>query len=167
MGNEYFLTFRRANCGLRLPSGRGITAVFRGFFDDFLGLQRFCWESAENCWSPPHFQRKMRRGKLSQTPSHFSILVVAVDPSFFNNNQQIMREALFWRLRLGGVAGWLWAFPQADASEAALVALPTLPAPYLMALLVFVLYVVKNFLRLPQDGCWGRLLFGVGLCFVV
>jgi hypothetical protein len=44
----------------------------------------------------------------------FSLLVVAVDPSYFNNNQGIVRCIAFWCLRLVGVAGWLWRFLQVE-----------------------------------------------------
>jgi hypothetical protein len=45
------------------------------------------------------------------------ILVVAVDPSFFNNNQPTAGATSFWCLRLGGVAGWLWRFLQAEQQK--------------------------------------------------
>jgi hypothetical protein len=37
----------------------------------------------------------------------FLLLIVAVVPSYFNNNQQRLRATAFWLQRLGGVAGWL------------------------------------------------------------
>jgi len=43
----------------------------------------------------------------------FLIIVVAADPSFFNNNQQLWQRRLFWRLRLGAVACWRRRFLQA------------------------------------------------------
>jgi len=43
------------------------------------------------------------------------MLVVAVDPSFFNNNQRAWQRFVFWRLRLRGVAGWLPLIQQAAA----------------------------------------------------
>jgi hypothetical protein len=43
----------------------------------------------------------------------FLVLVVAADPAFFSNNQPIVKAIVFWRLRHGGVAGWLWSKPQA------------------------------------------------------
>jgi hypothetical protein len=42
------------------------------------------------------------------------LLVVAVDPSYFNNNQRTLRAIVFWLQRSSAVAGWLWRFPQAD-----------------------------------------------------
>jgi hypothetical protein len=45
----------------------------------------------------------------------FSILVVAVTPPFFNNNQRLLGAAVFGRLRWLQVAGWLWRIPQADS----------------------------------------------------
>jgi len=44
----------------------------------------------------------------------FLFLVVAGDPSFFNNNQQAGLGRLFLGLRLGCVAGWLQRFLQAE-----------------------------------------------------
>ena len=37
-----------------------------------------------------------------------SILVVAVDPSYFNNNQRVVRGNAFLCLRQVWVEGWLW-----------------------------------------------------------
>jgi len=42
-------------------------------------------------------------------------MVVAVDPSYFNNNQQIAQKISFWCLRLLWFAGWLCNKPQPDA----------------------------------------------------
>jgi hypothetical protein len=46
--------------------------------------------------------------------SCFSVLVVAVDPSFFNNNQGVVGAFAFWVLAALHIAGWLWRIPQAD-----------------------------------------------------
>jgi hypothetical protein len=44
----------------------------------------------------------------------FSILVVAMGPSFFTINQQFVGNKGFWRLRLVWVAGWWGTNRQAD-----------------------------------------------------
>jgi hypothetical protein len=44
----------------------------------------------------------------------FYLLVVAVGPSYFNNNQWIVQVIVFWCLRLMEVAGWLWTNLQAE-----------------------------------------------------
>jgi len=46
----------------------------------------------------------------------FFILVVAVTPSYFNNNQRLIRKIAFLFLRLALIAGWLWSKPQAAAN---------------------------------------------------
>jgi hypothetical protein len=74
----------------------------------------------------------------------FSILVVAADPSYFNNNQQRMQAAAFCFLRLVWVAGWLWSNPQAVRRDGTIwsggqefVALLTYPIPYKKASMGF------------------------------
>jgi hypothetical protein len=44
----------------------------------------------------------------------FSILVVAADPAFFNNNQRLKWQLAFLFQPAVWIAGGLWAFPQAD-----------------------------------------------------
>jgi hypothetical protein len=39
----------------------------------------------------------------------FSILVVAADPSFLNNNQQVLYQVPFWLPTTLWVAGWLYS----------------------------------------------------------
>jgi hypothetical protein len=46
----------------------------------------------------------------------FSILVVAVDPSYFNFFQRFMWTTAFLVLLRVYVAGWLWSKPQAEHS---------------------------------------------------
>jgi hypothetical protein len=49
--------------------------------------------------------------------SCFSLLVVAVGPSYFNNNQQVERVIAFGHQCLLQVVGWLWRFPQTDRAK--------------------------------------------------
>jgi hypothetical protein len=77
--------------------------------------------------------------------NQFSILVVAVDPSFFNNNQQVRLQFAFLGQALVLVAGWLWRNPQADAHMLISFLRRYMPLGFVFSffLVYFDFYVVK------------------------